>query len=211
MIIEIDVKTRGWWLFGEVAVGMRQALNGRTRWIASLAFGKRLLLGWQDPWTCPSGKIYVTALDDDFSMALLTSAAHGAWAWARGATLETRLSYTPTSVFETFPWPGPVSPDQSDRLGEACRRLLTRRAEICATEQIGLTTLYNAMDEGAWVDLKVLHRELDDAVADCYGWPQAVAQDEAELVKRLTALNREIIEGGRAYRPQGVGKVVLTA
>ena len=31
------------------------------------------------------------------------------------------------------------------------------------------TKLYNAMDEGAYVDLKALHRELDEAVADCYG------------------------------------------
>lgn len=48
------------------------------------------------------------------------------------------------------------------------------------------------VDEGAWVDLKDLHRELDVAVADCYGWPAAVAQDD-----------REISEGRREYSPFG--------
>jgi hypothetical protein len=39
------------------------------------------------------------------------------------------------------------------------------------------------------------------AVAACYGWPAAVAQDDAELVRRLTELNREIAEGSRPYAP----------
>ena len=68
-------------------------------------------------------------------------------------------------------------------------------------EQIGLTKLYNAVDEGAWTDLKALHRELDEAVVVCYGWPKAVAQDPVELVARLTERNREISEGGREYAP----------
>ena len=57
------------------------------------------------------------------------------------------------------------------------------------------------MDDGAYVDLKGLHRALDEAVADCYGWPANVAQDDAELVRRLTALNRRIVEGEVAYAP----------
>ena len=52
-----------------------------------------------------------------------------------------------------------------------------------------------------WADLTALHRELDVAVAACYGWPRAVAQDDDELVRRLTALNREISQGARAYAP----------
>jgi hypothetical protein len=142
-------------------------------------------------------------LDDDYSMGVLTSRAHGAWAWAQASTLETRLRYTPSSVFETFAWPDPVTDDRRVRVAEASRRLLARRTEICATEQIGLTKLYNAVDEGAWTDLKVLHRELDEAVVDCYGWPKTVAQDDAELVRLLTERNREIVEEGRAYAPFG--------
>lgn len=85
--------------------------------------------------------------------------------------------------------------------GSGSRRLLARRTEICTTENIGLTKLYNAVDEGAWADLKALHRELDVAVADCYGWPASVAQDDREIVRRLTELNREITEGRREYAP----------
>jgi hypothetical protein len=60
------------------------------------------------------------------------------------------------------------------------------------------------MDEGAWADLKTLQQALDESVAACYGWPRSAAQDDAEIVRPLTALNREITEGGRAYDPFAV-------
>lgn len=101
----------------------------------------------------------------------------------------------------TFPWPDPVTSDRRATVAEASRRLLARRTEICEAEQIGLTKLYNAVDDGAWTDLRALHRELDVAVAACYDWPAAVAQDDEELVRRLTHLNREIVEGDRPYAP----------
>ena len=78
---------------------------------------------------------------------------------------------------------------------------MARRSELCIEHQVGLTKLYDAMDDGAYADLKALHKELDEAVADCYGWPKSVAQDDKELVRQLNDLNRKIIEGERAYRP----------
>lgn len=51
------------------------------------------------------------------------------------------------------------------------RELLARRTEICLAEQIGLTTLYYRMDDGAFADLSGLHLKLDQVVAACHGWP----------------------------------------
>ncbi|MGI8881467.1 MAG: hypothetical protein ACR2KJ_13385 [Jatrophihabitans sp.] len=101
----------------------------------------------------------------------------------------------------TFPWPDQATRTQREAVGEACRTLLARRSEICLAEQIGLTKLYNAMDDGAYADLKALHKTLDEAVVACYGWPKSVAQDDAELVTRLTELNRQISTGEREYHP----------
>lgn len=192
---------RYWWRLGEPRPGMRKALNEFSRWIGSLAFGKRLLLSWQDAWTCPSGKIYVFAFDDEYSMGILQSHAHVAWAWEQGATLKADLSYTPTSVFQTFPWPDPVDEAKRDAVADACQQMLTRRNEICRRDNSGLTTVYNAMDEGAYTDLAELHRRLDEAVAACYGWPASIAQDDTALVDRLRTLNQEIVEGNRTYAP----------
>lgn len=194
-------RRENWWQFGVRAMGMREATFGLPRWVGSLAFGKRLLLSWNDPWTCPSGKIYVFAFADDYSMGVLLSTAHSSWAWRRGATLKADLSYTPSTVFETFPWPDPVTVAQRDAIAAASKALYECRSALCLEHNIGLTKLYNLMDEGGFADLRALHKTLDEAVAAAYGWPKSVAQDPKELVSRLTDLNRAISLGERAYSP----------
>jgi len=190
-----------WWLFAEPRPGMRRALAERPRYVAIGRVGKRMLLAWQDPWTCPSDLVNVVAADDDYSMGILLSRAHDAWAWARSSTLETRLRYTPSSAFETFPFPDPVSPQARARVAAASSALYARRTELCADHQIGLTKLHNLMDEGAFTDLKSLHLELDRAVVAAYGWPESIAQDGTELVRLLTERNQEITEGRWPYAP----------
>lgn len=190
-----------WWMFGEPRVGLRKAVAGRPRFAAVAAHAKRCLIEWQPAEVLASNACMVFAVDDDFSMAVLQSRAHVAWAWHRSSTLKADLRYTPSTVFETFPWPDQASAEQRETAAECCRRLMHRRAELCVQLQAGLTKLYNAMDEGAYTDLKQLHRQLDESVAAAYGWPAAVAQDDQELVRRLTQLNREIAEGQRAYQP----------
>lgn len=190
-----------WWQFGEPRVGLRRGLLGKTRFAVIPAHAKRCLIDWQPTAVLASNACMVFAFDDDFSMAVLQSRAHVAWAWHQSSTLETRLRYTPTSVFETFPWPDRATPEQREVAADVCRRLLEHRGALCLEHDMGLTRLYNAMDDGAFVDLLALHRELDEAVARCYGWPASVAQDDEELVSRLRDLNQQITEGGRPYDP----------
>lgn len=192
---------KNWWLFGEPRVGLRKAIKARTRYAAVGAHGKRMLIAWQQSWTLASNANMVFAFDDDYSMGILLSRAHDAWAWARSSTLETRLRYTPTTVFETFPWPDPVSAEKRAAVAAASVSLYERRSALCLEHNLGLTKLYNLMDDGGFTDLAALHRKLDEAVAAAYGWPASVAQDAPELVRRLTELNRAISEGEREYQP----------
>ncbi|MDQ1291824.1 MAG: hypothetical protein QG615_1633, partial [Nitrospirota bacterium] len=190
-----------WWLFGSRVPDMRAATANLRRFPAVAGTAKRLLIAWQYPPTLPNNACYVFAFDDDFSMGILLSHAHEAWAWAVSSTLETRLRYTNTSVFERFPWPDPVTDTQREAVADACIALLDRRSEICTNEAIGLTTLNNRLDEGAYTDLKALHKALDEAVAAAYDWPKSIAQDTDEVVRRLAALNAEIAAGSRPYAP----------
>jgi len=192
-----------WWQYGEPRVGMRKATEPLDRSIAVGAHAKRLNLTWLDPRTLANNANMVFAFDDDYSMGILLSRAHDAWAWAQSSTLKGDLRYTPTTVFATFPWPDPVTPEQREAVASASAALYARRSELCREHDMGLTALYNLMDEGGFTDLAALHKKLDVAVAAAYGWPASVAHDSAELVRRLTALNREIVEGGRTYNPFG--------
>lgn len=195
------MRRENWWLFGEKAIGMRRSVLDLPRYLSGIRVGKRPTFAWQDPWTLPSDKAYVFPFSDDYVMGVLLSEVHVAWAWHQGATLKADLAYTSTSVFETFPWPYPVTDTQRDTVAELSRQIIARRREICADENFGLTKLYNLVDDGAYTDLKKLHKQLDEAVAACYGWPKSAAEDAPEIVRRLTALNKEISEGTRQYSP----------
>ena len=50
-------------------------------------------------------KLIVFARDDDYFMGVLQSCFHEVWALKLGTRLETRPRYTPTTCFETFPFP----------------------------------------------------------------------------------------------------------
>ncbi len=88
--------------------------------------------------------------------------------------------------------------------------MYARRSEICIERGIGLTTLYNHVDDGAFTDLRDLHRALDEAVAVAYGWPRAAAHDPADSNARLLALNEEIATASRPYSPFETGQPVTT-
>ena len=192
-----------WWQFGRPRGNMRTAISPLDHYLAVGRHGKRMFIARVQINTIASDATNVFAFDDDYSMGILLSRTHDAWAWAQSSTLETRLRYTPTSVFETFPWPDPVSDAARERVAAAASALYARRSELCIEHNLGLTKLYNLMDDGAFIDLAALHKSLDVAVAAAYRWPAGVAQDAAELVRRLTELNRQISEGERPYNPFG--------
>ena len=183
---------RYWWRFAEPRPKMREVIEPLPRYIAGNAQGKRFLFCWVDRSVCPSNLTNVFAFDDDYSMGILTSSIHGAWARSESSTLRIDLRYTPTSCFETFPWP---QPDQDIRgeIGEIAKRLIERRQAICVENEIGLTDLYNQVDEGAWSEVSDLHRQLDEAVARAYGWKPGIARDPLEIKARLAGLHASIV------------------
>lgn len=190
---------RYWWRFAEPRPKMRQVIEPLSRYIAGTATGKRFLFCWADSTVCPSNATNVFAFDDDYAMGVLTSSIHEAWARSESSTLRVDLRYTPTSCFETFPWPQPDE-DLRGEIGAIAKRLIERRQSICVENEIGLTDLYNRVDEGAWSEVSDLHRQLDEAVARAYDWEPPVAHDPLEIKARLAELHASIT-GGQPYHP----------
>jgi hypothetical protein len=193
---------RYWWRFAEPRTAMRAAVEPLSRYIAGNAQGKRFLFAWQDAATCPSNLTNVFAFDDDYAIGVLTSGAHQTWAHSEESTLELRPRYTPTTCFETFPWPQPT-PSERSSIGSLAADLIESRQAITRREGIGLTDFYNALDDGAWQDIARLHRELDQAVLRAYGYPGALREDPLELKARLAALHADIEADARKYEPFG--------
>ncbi len=190
-----------WWLLGELVPSLRAALRPLDRYIGGTATGKRFLFCWVDPWTCPSNAMNAFAFENDFAMGLLCSKTHTEWARLQSSTLEDRPRYTPTSAFETFPWP--TTAGQRVSIADCSRRIFDLRGKLCLKREIGLTTLYNEVDDGMHRELKDLHRDLDRAVVAAYDWPAAVADHPDETNRRLLELNRAIVAGEVDYEGPG--------
>ena len=188
-------RAENWWLHGYPAATMRQALAPLSRYIGTAKVAKHRFFVWLTGDMLPSNLVIAIAKDDDYTFGVLSSSIHELWARQVGSQLreaESGGTYTPTTCFETFPFP---EPDDAQRaaIAEAARRLNELRegwlnppdATESQLKRRTLTNLYN--ERPTW--LNNAHMTLDAAVAATYGWPANLA--DAEILERLLALNLE--------------------
>ena len=128
-----------WWRHVEPRQGMWRALDGLSRFIATPTVAKHRLFTWLDARICPDHQLIVIARDDDVTFGILHSRFHEAWSLRLGTSLGKGNDprYTPTTTFETFPFPERLSPDvpaskyaddpQATAIAEAARRLVSLR------------------------------------------------------------------------------------
>ena len=205
---------------------MRHALVGLARYIATPRVSKYRLFVWKASQVLPDTRLVVIARDDDTMFGILHSRFHELWTLRLGGWhgVGNDPQYTPSSGFETFPFPHGLTPDipaaeyandpRAQKIATAARRLdelrnnwlnpadiVVRMPEVVegfpdrilpkdeAAAQIlkkrTLTNLYN--ERPAWLDKA--HRDLDEAVADAYGWKLDMSDDE--ILGKLLALNLE--------------------
>lgn len=148
------------------------------------------------PCFIPNRQVYSTALivfkSEDFGhYAVIQSNIHEVWARKYSSSLESRMRYTPSDVYDTFPFERDSKlNNELDSIGKAYHE---QRSEIMCSLKIGLTRVYNLfhqkfitsvdiekvskqnkdISEKALVkiaELRGLHKQMDEAVLNAYGW-----------------------------------------
>jgi hypothetical protein len=94
-----------WWLFGEPVPRLRPLLNNLSRYIVTPMVSKHRIFVFVDKQVIPDHRLAVIVRDDDYFFGVLNSKLHEIWSLRQGSTLEDRPAYTPTTTFETFPFP----------------------------------------------------------------------------------------------------------
>lgn len=115
-----------WWRHAEPRPGMRAAMKSISRYIATPEVSKHRIFIWLKKSILPDQKLYCIARSDDTTFGILQSRIHEVWALAvctwHGVGNDPR--YTPTTTFETFPFPAGLTPaDTRPRTGEEKRAL----------------------------------------------------------------------------------------
>ncbi len=100
-----------WWIYEEARVALRKNLNGLSRYIATPVVAKHRIFVWLPYTSRPSNLLDAIARDDDTTFGILHSRFHELWALRMGTSLEDRPRYTPSTTFETFPFPEGLTPN----------------------------------------------------------------------------------------------------
>ena len=188
-----------WWLHGYLATTMRRTLAPLQRYIGTPKVAKHRFFVWLPGEMLPSNLVIAIASDDDYMFGVLSSSIHELWTRHVGSQLresESGGTYTPTTCFETFPFPEPDDAQRAAIADAAARLNELREGWLDPVDANGrpalnakdlrkrtLTNLYN--QRPTW--LTNAHDTLDAAVAAAYGWPANLG--DAAILERLLALN----------------------
>jgi hypothetical protein len=199
-------RRENWWLFGRRNTDLRSALKGLPRYIATVETAKHRVFQFLDASILPDNRLVCFGFADASHLGVLSSRIHVVWTLASGGTLEDRPIYTKVRCFDPFPFPDPPETLKA-RIRATAEELDALRKQVQAEHPgLTLTQLYNVLEklragekldaqeeatknQGLVLILKEHHEKLDALVAEAYGWPENLSDDE--ILEQLVALNTE--------------------
>ena len=206
-----DVYRENWWLFAEPRPRLRAAIAKIDRYIATPYTARHRSFVFLDANIVPDAMIYVIASDDALALGILTSRVHQVWCKYCGGTLQDRPRYNSKRTFFPFPFPTDVPDPIKDKIRTEAEALDALRKRVIAEhEDLTLTKLYNVLevlrandrkgraltdaerdihDRGLVTLIRQHHDAIDMLVAEAYGWPADLSDED--ILIRLVALNKE--------------------
>lgn len=157
-----------WWLHGEPRPSMRDAIKYLERFIVTPRVSKHRLFVWMTPEKLPSDATVAITRQDDYFFGVLHSYAHEIWSLRLGTWLGKGNDprYTPSTTFETFPFPWPPGKEDKDSPAYAAisaaakqlheerhawlnppQEMITGPAADKILRERTLTNLYNALED----------------------------------------------------------------
>ena len=159
-----------WWQYGDKRPALYLSIQSLNRVLVCVAISKYLNFVFVSNGYVYNQRLFVFSFDDSGHFCCLQSTFHELWTRKYASTLETRLSYVSSSCFDTFPFPKKIT--QLCGVGE---KYHLHRSTIMKHRQEGLTKTYNRFHDSKETaadiqKLRELHVEMDEAVAEAYGW-----------------------------------------
>ncbi|TDK37315.1 class I SAM-dependent DNA methyltransferase [Rhizobium deserti] len=206
-----EYRKLNWWLFGENVPELRKCVVNLPRYIATVETAKHRVFQFLDASILPDNMLVAIGLSGSYPLGVLSSRFHVTWALRAGGWLGMGNDprYSKSRCFDPFPFPA-ATDEQKHTIGGIAEELDAHRKRVLEDHpHLTLTGLYNVLERlkaGVWPDdlepkerrifddglvliIKELHEKLDQAVADAYGWP--VDLPEEEVLANLVALNKE--------------------
>lgn len=102
-----------WWRLGRSGNDLKQSIASLDRYIATPRVSKHRLFVWMHKMVLPDSRVNAIARHDDTSFGVLHSRFHETWSLRLGGWhgVGNDPQYTPSTGFETFPFPEGLSPN----------------------------------------------------------------------------------------------------
>ncbi|MET8387655.1 type IIL restriction-modification enzyme MmeI [Streptosporangium canum] len=165
-----------YWQYAEKRTAMVSAIAEIKRAVVLARVSKTVMPVMVSTRQVLSEALIVFATNDTAMLALLSSAPHYWWARSRASSMKTDLRYTPSDVFETL-----SLPELTQEMRDLGNQLDTFRQDLMLARQAGLTATYNLVNDPKCqdediVELRRIHRAIDEAVCRAYGWEDLIDQ-----------------------------------
>jgi hypothetical protein len=168
-----DKLRKRWWAYHAARDEFYTRIRGKERVLVNSQVSNNVIFAFQ-----PSDRIFSLTLNiydrDSYSaFATLQSRVHDIWARLLGSHMKNDLRYTPSTCFETFPFP--PNYDANHDMESVGIAYYSFRADLMIRNYEGLTTTYNRFhdpneDSADIMRLRELHAAMDRVVLDAYGW-----------------------------------------
>jgi hypothetical protein len=177
---------RRWWAYHAARHDFYSRIRLSRATLVNTQVGNNVIFAMQ-----PTDRVFALTLNvynlhSFAAFCVLQSRPHEVWARFFGSHMKDDLRYTPSTCFETFPFPLGVLEHAAGEtantnkvpattLETAGRQYYEFRAALMVRNNEGLTKTYNRLhdpDERApdVLELRRLHADMDRAVLDAYGW-----------------------------------------
>lgn len=178
-----------WWKYWNARPGMRKAIQ-RLDDVLVVALTSRTLMPVRVSNDAVFSHAVVVFADNSWSFqGTISSTIHQNWAITYGSAMRGDPRYTPSDVFVPFP-----RPNATEALEDTGRTLHEGRREIMLRRGLGLTKLYNLVNDpdvssagdADVARLREIHVELDHAVMDAYGWGDVTLDHGFHTYRQMT-------------------------
>ena len=162
-----------WWQFLRTRPELHATVAGLDRVLAISRVGQQAAFAFLANGMVYAESMIVFPFETHAAFCALQCRVHEIWARFFGSSMKDDLRYTPSDVFETFPFPENWTIHPA--LEAAGKEYYQFRADLMVRNDEGLTKTYNRFHDPNEYNpdiarLRELHAAMDRAVLDAYGW-----------------------------------------
>lgn len=169
-----------WWQYGRNPIALYRAIANMEKVLVIAQVSKTSAFEFTATNKVLDAKLNIFVFDSYHIFSILQSNIHVQWAWRYSSTMKTDLSYAPSMVFETFPFPQNLTQSQEEQLERLGESYHEHRKQLMLAIQLGLTKTYNLFHAQPLRPIIPEEEQLDDKALQ-----KLLGKDAVHLRKHL--------------------------